>query len=238
MSPRPRFLTQSPSLNHHYHHQQHYRDDCFTSRQHSIHYAQPLRSPYDDSIQSAAPENMLRRKTPNGTLNGAYESSNHEVPAAKHVLIHRNDSMSQYRHTPQLAQMDSVLNQQTAPPTRYANPLPHPFYGHSYPNVMQPPFQHLDPTASGSEGRGPYGPYWNDGTYVPYRPAALRDPRFYAHDQQYPAHGFANPWNITGPGLVYPASTQAWPAYSNGLPAGYPPFAGGHGLTLHSTYIL
>lgn len=34
----------------------------------------------------------------------------------------------------------------------------------------------IGPTASA--GSGPYGPYWPDGAYIPYRPAALRDSRF------------------------------------------------------------
>lgn len=38
------------------------------------------------------------------------------------------------------------------------------------PAALQPCF---GPTASG--GSGPFGPYWPDGAYVPYRPAALRD---------------------------------------------------------------
>lgn len=34
----------------------------------------------------------------------------------------------------------------------------------------------IGPTASA--GTGPYGPYWPDGAYIPYRPAAMRDSRF------------------------------------------------------------
>ncbi|KAJ6175436.1 hypothetical protein N7485_002350 [Penicillium canescens] len=34
----------------------------------------------------------------------------------------------------------------------------------------------LGPTASA--GSGPYGPYWPDGVYIPYRPAAFRDARY------------------------------------------------------------
>ncbi|CAG8297162.1 unnamed protein product [Penicillium salamii] len=34
----------------------------------------------------------------------------------------------------------------------------------------------LGPTASA--GTGPFGPYWPDGVYIPYRPAAFRDTRF------------------------------------------------------------
>ena len=38
------------------------------------------------------------------------------------------------------------------------------------PGTLQPG---MGPTASA--GSGPYGPYWPDGAYIPYRPAALRD---------------------------------------------------------------
>ncbi|KAJ5934120.1 hypothetical protein N7466_003667 [Penicillium verhagenii] len=34
----------------------------------------------------------------------------------------------------------------------------------------------VGPTASA--GTGPYGPYWPDGAYIPYRPVAFREPRF------------------------------------------------------------
>ncbi|KAJ6105099.1 hypothetical protein N7523_010173 [Penicillium sp. IBT 18751x] len=34
----------------------------------------------------------------------------------------------------------------------------------------------VGPTASA--GTGPFGPYWPDGAYIPYRPVAFREPRF------------------------------------------------------------
>lgn len=120
-------------------------------------------------------EHMLRRKTPSGTINGAYESNAHDMQASKHMLIPRNDTPQAFT---QFTQLDSVLHQ-----TPYRQVQPHQFYGQTVPSVLQPPYQYLGPTASGIEARGPYGPYWNDGTYVPYRPAALRDPRNYSADQ-------------------------------------------------------
>ncbi|SMY28118.1 unnamed protein product [Zymoseptoria tritici ST99CH_1A5] len=69
---------------------------------------------------------------------------------------------------------DSVLSQM--PAQHYGI---HQYYGQTVPSVRQPSFQYLGPTASGGQGSGPYGPYWHDGTFVPYRPAAIRDPRFY-----------------------------------------------------------
>ncbi|KAI5235459.1 TPR-like protein [Aureobasidium subglaciale] len=228
MSTRPR-LSSNPSLN--YQHQQH-RDDYFSSRDRTAQPTQPFRNTRDGSTpRPMSSENMLRRKTPNGTLNGAYESNSNGAQPTRHKLLHRHDSMHPFSQLPQMAHMDSVINQQAVPLPRYLNPLPHPFYDQSVPSVMQPSFQHLGPTASGIDGHGLYGPYWNDGTYVPYRPAALRDPRFYTHhDGHYPVHGFVNSWNAPGPGLSYPASAHAWSTYDANLPIVYPSFAGVHNV--------
>ena len=43
------------------------------------------------------------------------------------------------------------------------------------PTVLQPPYQH-SPGPTASNDGGLYGPYWPDGNFVPYRPAAFRDP--------------------------------------------------------------
>jgi len=52
--------------------------------------------------------------------------------------------------------------------------------GQQIPTVLQPAWQPcLGPTASIEPG--PYGPYWPNGSFIPYRPAALRDPRFFSH---------------------------------------------------------
>jgi hypothetical protein len=49
-----------------------------------------------------------------------------------------------------------------------------PNNGMQIPTVLQPPYQPpLGPTASNDAGL--YGPYWPDGMFVPYRPAAVRD---------------------------------------------------------------
>ncbi|KAI9817759.1 MAG: hypothetical protein M1827_000878 [Pycnora praestabilis] len=51
--------------------------------------------------------------------------------------------------------------------------------GHQVPTVLQPAYQScLGPTASNDAGL--YGPYWPDGAYIPYRPAALQHPRHHA----------------------------------------------------------
>ena len=68
--------------------------------------------------------------------------------------------------------MDSVLNQSS---------LHHQHYNwdgsQHVPTVLQPMWPPcLGPTSIQSPGR--YGPYWPNGTFEPYRPAPLRDPRF------------------------------------------------------------
>ncbi|KAI5359019.1 Putative tetratricopeptide-like helical domain superfamily, O-GlcNAc transferase [Septoria linicola] len=80
--------------------------------------------------------------------------------------------------------MDSMLHQMPA----HHNTM-QPYHGQTVPSVVQPSFQYLGPTASGGQGSGPYGPYWHDGTFVPYRPAAIRDPRFYQHHSLPNYHG-------------------------------------------------
>ncbi|KAJ6037362.1 hypothetical protein N7540_001641 [Penicillium herquei] len=70
--------------------------------------------------------------------------------------------------------IDSVLNQNL--------PLQAPqrilFHNGSYiPTVLPASLQQcVGPTASA--GTGPFGPYWPDGAYIPYRPVAFREPRF------------------------------------------------------------
>ncbi|KKK17700.1 UDP-N-acetylglucosaminyltransferase [Aspergillus ochraceoroseus] len=70
--------------------------------------------------------------------------------------------------------MDSLLNQSL--PIQPTQPR---FYWHNgayvptvLPTTLQPCMR---PTASA--GTGPYGPYWPDGVYIPYRPAAFRESR-------------------------------------------------------------
>ena len=85
--------------------------------------------------------------------------------------------------------MDSMLNQM---PLHYSYNAQQ-YFGQTVPSVLQPSFHHLGPTASSIQGSGLYGPYWHDGTFVPYRPAAVRDPRFYHYPAVNWSGGFPNP---------------------------------------------
>lgn len=70
--------------------------------------------------------------------------------------------------------VDSMLNQTLPlqPSHRYLLQN-----GQYVPTVLPATLQScLGPTASA--GTGPFGPYWPDGVYIPYRPAAFRDARF------------------------------------------------------------
>lgn len=117
---------------------------------------------------------------------------------ALHAQNHRDPaewSASRYFETgsgllgQHLPQIDSMLNQ--IPPLQ---PLePYQMYAHPFCGPMGPPFQTpLNPTVSNDQG--PYGPYWHDGTYIPYRPAAMRDPRFLLHHTQNWTHPRSNPF--------------------------------------------
>ncbi|KAJ5278621.1 hypothetical protein N7478_003993 [Penicillium angulare] len=70
--------------------------------------------------------------------------------------------------------IDSVLNQSLPlqAPQRFI------LHNGSYiPTVLPATLQPcVGPTASA--GTGPFGPYWPDGAYIPYRPVAFREPRF------------------------------------------------------------
>lgn len=88
--------------------------------------------------------------------------------------------------------MDSLLNQGLTPQHDQ-------LYGHVHqiPTVLQP----MWPPCLGFTSmnhNGPYGPYWPDGAFEPYRPAALRDPR-YDHSLLGGPSDFAFP---LGPGLT------------------------------------
>lgn len=113
--------------------------------------------------------------------------------------------------------MDSMLNQV---PMHYSYNAQQ-YFGQTVPSVIQPSFHHLGPTASGGQVTGLYGPYWHDGTFVPYRPAALRDPRFYHH----PVSAWSTSVNahFTPPISSWQQSAFSQPQY--GQVSAFPPYA-------------
>ncbi|MCJ1414307.1 hypothetical protein MMC32_000633 [Xylographa parallela] len=106
------------------------------------------------------------------------------------------------QNEPPTPSLDSVLHQ---------TPLPHQLYNmegfQQVPMVLQPMWPPcLGLTASNAPG--PYGPYWPNGSFEPYRPAALRDQRF--HTQ------FAN-FTISDPSDPQPSQEHSanWSSSSN-----------------------
>ncbi|KAH7084446.1 glycosyl transferase family 41-domain-containing protein [Paraphoma chrysanthemicola] len=103
-----------------------------------------------------------------------------------------------------LPQIDSMLNQ--IPPLQPL--LPYQMYAQPYGAMMGMPGQSpLGPTVSNDQG--PYGPYWPDGTYTPYQPAAMRDPRFLHHQRQHWGH----PQHSAYMAHAYNASVAHMPTY-------------------------
>ncbi|KAF2193252.1 glycosyltransferase family 41 protein [Zopfia rhizophila CBS 207.26] len=102
-------------------------------------------------------------------------------------------------------QIDSVLNQMP----QHQQPLQYQMYGQQFCGAMEPSLQSpLGPTVSNDQG--PFGPYWHDGTFIPYRPAALRDPRYYAH------HGPG--WNAPQQNGYINDGVGDWHTYNNAVP--------------------
>ena len=79
-------------------------------------------------------------------------------------------------HQRVVLRMDSILNQSQA--------LQQHYFGGGLsngPSALQPGWVPSGgPTASNKQGQ--YGPYWPDGAFIPYRPAALRDARVSPND--------------------------------------------------------
>jgi hypothetical protein len=116
--------------------------------------------------QQSSVQNGVQNGVPNQLQNGMWQSNLHFAP--EHAKAAWN--------VPHLPQIDSMLNQMPAqsPHLQYLQNRHSPFA--FMPPAFQPSF---GPTASNDTG--PYGPYWPNGTFVPYRPAALRDMRYYPH---------------------------------------------------------
>lgn len=207
--------------------------------------------------KSEAPEYMLRRKTPNGTLAAGYDGRPVEWTARphaiKHILMPMSHTMGEPKYQPRLPdwagdQPPSVVVQNLASRDQTQRQLlgqggtlensgsdgeitvidrrrsGHPAIGldcvlnqgsslHSYGNLAgdQPTPTVLQPMWPPCVGLtslntpGPYGPYWPDGAFVPYRPAPLRDPRYPNQLREDPAlrtsyvHALSNTqedWNI------------------------------------------
>jgi len=109
--------------------------------------------------------------------------------------------------------LDSVLNQNLplAPPSqRY-----YYYHGSNVPTVLPSALNsQFGPTASA--GQEVYGPYWPDGTFSPYRPAAVRDDRFFRRhfplqqEQQPPLNDLHNGHRTLRRSTNLPSGSEAW----------------------------
>lgn len=125
--------------------------------------------------------------------------------------------------------LDSVLNQGPVPHQsgNMAGDLP-------VPTVLQPMWPPcVGPTSLNDPG--PYGPYWPNGAFVPYRPAPLRDPRYPDQIREAPifgashVHSMANnhgEWNAPFDRSSYPYDLPQQPTKFEGnleFPQNYVP---------------
>lgn len=92
------------------------------------------------------------------------------------------------------------------------------------------------PTASA--GNGPYGPYWPDGVYIPYRPAALRDSRYNSpapfpkplnqpsvqlYDQTLNGQSSIPPGNHPDPGFAWDQASMGMLNHDSSVKGHFPP---------------
>lgn len=104
----------------------------------------------------------------NGTLYDRYRAIRQNVGA-----FNPGDSMPSEAKSFANPGLDSVLYQ-SSPSHQFS----HYSGGQHNPMVMQPMWPPCVGITS-LNSPGPYGPYWPNGAFVPYRPAPIRDPRFH-----------------------------------------------------------
>ncbi|KAI9809680.1 MAG: hypothetical protein M1825_000112 [Sarcosagium campestre] len=155
------------------------------------------------------PLNDLQAMAPPGFAYPATAQGNTKFDPNSHLMsgLAGADPATRWVHPlPSALGIDSMLNQV---PVQQVSGY---FWsdGMQTPTVMQPLYQPcLGPTAS--NGESPIGPYWPDGAFIPYRPAALRDPRYntLVESQRWPGQQS----HLTGGGL-----TQDWNVQQVGVP--------------------
>ncbi|KAH8431798.1 UDP-N-acetylglucosaminyltransferase [Aspergillus melleus] len=104
-----------------------------------------------------------------------YKNDSNRANAPPADMLHGPTGASWIRSLNYAPGVDSMLNQSLP-----MQPSQQRFYwqnGSYVPTVLPATLQPCGgPTASA--GTGPYGPYWPDGVYIPYRPVAFREPRY------------------------------------------------------------
>lgn len=154
-------------------------------------------------------------------------------PMAAGEVVHDANGTSWVRPVNYPPGIDSVLNQSLPLQASQRYLVQNGAY---IPTVLPATLQQcVGPTASA--GTGPFGPYWPDGVYIPYRPAAFRDSRFgsptptgspffdpgqpkkYPTFNQPPIH-LDHP---TDPGFAWAQTTAAIPTHDPLMKTHFPP---------------
>ena len=155
------------------------------------------RASFGGGTAGARPEDLLRRKTPGGTINSAYngslaEPSNLRGHATKHMIISCSRAYDQEgsrisgvgdrtrRSTHIFSNLQAWPNDQVQvdsmvglSPSTYGA-MDWQYINQPTPRVMQPPQQAgVGPTASNEHS--PFGPYWPNGEFAPYKPAPFTE---------------------------------------------------------------
>jgi len=108
------------------------------------------------------------------SLGWNYQQTSQYGPMAQGSVQRMNSDPGNWAYLPSINSAGDVLSHLAMQPPSSA------FYQNNgmemqVPTVLQPPYQQ-SPGPTASNDAGLYGPYWPDGNFVPYRPAAFRDP--------------------------------------------------------------
>ena len=163
------------------------------SRPHAMkHYLMPVSNTWGETVYQSVPTGTLEEYSParnDLSFSARAEEQRHQV---------RRDNIA--RSQPVYMTADNFEENTVAPHIRRPDTLPatgldsvlhqgslshHYSYfagGQQVPTVLQPMWPPCLGLMSLNDS-GPYGPYWPDGAFVPYRPAPLRDPRYQCQTQ-------------------------------------------------------
>lgn len=165
----------------------------WTSRPHAMkHYLMPISKSVGEAMYTSVPTGTLEEYSPERkdlSFSARAEEQRYRVRRNSsgrcQSAYETRDDVGDFAHTPEARRpdtlsatgIDSVLHQSS---------LSHHYNyfagGPQVPTVLQP----MWPPCLGLtslNNSGPYGPYWPDGAFVPYRPAPLRDPRYQCRTQ-------------------------------------------------------
>ena len=156
------------------------------------HYLMPMSNTLGETMYQSVPAGTLEEYSParnDLSFSARAEEQRHQV---RHANIARSqaayeisDEVGETTHSSHARRpdtlsatgLDSVLHQGS---------LSHHYNyfagGQQVPTVLQPMWPPCLGLTSLNDS-GPYGPYWPDGAFVPYRPAPLRDPRYHCQPQ-------------------------------------------------------